>query len=238
MASLVRAMVGSLLVGVVGRGQWKIGIGALEQRVGVVADVVVHGVGHAAGTRRRSAGRARTTRAACSCARPRSRCRGARRRPPRRRSPRRGSRRRRRRVREAGMPNTSAKICMNSGLLGAAARHDDLVERDAQLVAHRVDVELHRQRDRLEDRAVHVAAGVAGVEAEHHALAERLVGGGQPVEHRHQAVAAGGHRAPPRARGTARAISPSDTARSATSSPSRSRNQVRVHMPRRTPLLS
>ena len=56
-----------------------------------------------------------------------------------------------------------------------------------------VDVVLHRQRDRLEDRPVDVGARVPGVEAEHHALAERCVGGGEPVEHGHQAVAAGGH---------------------------------------------
>ena len=91
------------------------------------------------------------------------------------------------------MPNTSAKICMNSGLFEPPPDTTISVERDAELVAHRVDVVLHRQRDRLEDRPVHVAACVAGVEAEHHPLAERLVGGGQPVEHGHQPVAAGRH---------------------------------------------
>ncbi len=39
-----------------------------------------------------------------------------------------------------------------------------------------------------------MAARVPGVEPEHDALAKRPVGGRKPVEHRHQAVAAGGHR--------------------------------------------
>ena len=76
-------------------------------------------------------------------------------------------------ARDAGMPNASAKICMNSGLVGTAARHDDLAERRAEFAAHRVDLVLHRQRNRLEDRTVDVASGVACIEAEHGPLAER-----------------------------------------------------------------
>ena len=180
---------------------------ALEERIGGVADR--RGRQSRSSARRRRRCRrsgANDSRSLVHRAPRRSRCRG-RCRPPTaaqiaapRLAPRRAAC-----ARDAGMPNTSAKICMKSGLRGAAARDHDLVERDPELAGHRVDVVLHRQRDRLEDRPVDVGPGVARVEAEHHALAERLVGRREPVEHGHQAVAAGRDTPRPRPRSAPRA---------------------------------
>src|SRR6478736_7742406 len=74
---------------------------------------------------------------------------------------------------------------------GAAAGDHDLLEADPELAAHGIDGVLHRQRDRLEDRAVDVPARVPCIEAEHHPLAKLLVGRRQPVEHGQEAVAPG-----------------------------------------------
>src|SRR3954469_5583387 len=75
---------------------------------------------------------------------------------------------------------------------GSTTRDDDVIERDPELGAHCVGVVLHGQRDRFENRSIDVAPRVPGVEAQHQPFAERLVGRCQPVENGHQALAACG----------------------------------------------
>ena len=121
----------------------------------------------------------------------------------------------------------------------AAAGDHHALERDAELLRHQVGPLLHRQRDRLEQRAVDVGAPLSAVEAQEGAPPVGRIGRRQPVEDCRAARPSRPARVPPRARATLRptqAVAPPPPLRRP--APRRSRNQLIVHMPRRMPPLS